>query len=54
MAAMVLTEAPDRVDSIEIRLSTTLADSLIGRDLIAEIFEIPADAVPSDDDQRKI
>jgi len=54
MAAMVLTEAPDPVDSIDIRVSTTLADSLVGRDLIAELFEIPADAVPSDDEQRKI
>ena len=54
MAAMVLTEEPDRVESIEIRLATTFSDSLIGRDLIAEVVGIPAEKVPSDEQQRKI
>jgi GNAT superfamily N-acetyltransferase len=54
MAAMVLTKAPPSVNSVEVRVSTTLADSLTGRDLIAEINGIPADKVPSDEEQREI
>lgn len=55
MTAMVLkTEPAASVDSIEIRVSETFADSLVGRDLIAEVNKIPADEVPSDEEQRRI
>ncbi len=54
MAAMVLTEEPAMVDSIEIRASETFADALVGRDLTAEINRIPAADVPSDEEQRRI
>ena len=48
MAAMVMTEAPPSVDSVEIRASTTFADSLIARDLVAELNAVPPDQVPSE------
>ena len=54
MAAMVLTEEPASIDSIEIRVSETFADSLAGIDLLVEIQQIPADKVPSEEELRQI
>jgi GNAT superfamily N-acetyltransferase len=54
MAALVLTEEPERVDSVDVRVSSTFSDSLIGRDLIAEVLGLQGDDVPSDEQQRKI
>jgi ribosomal protein S18 acetylase RimI-like enzyme len=54
MTAMVLTEEPPAVDGIEIRVSETFADALVGRDLTAAVHGIPAEQVPSDDEQRRI
>jgi GNAT superfamily N-acetyltransferase len=50
----VRVRAPTWVESVDIRLATTFADSLTGRDLIAEVLEIPAEMVPSDEQQRSI
>jgi GNAT superfamily N-acetyltransferase len=49
MLAMVLTEEPEAVPDVEIRVSESFADMLVVRDLTAEIFGVPADDVPDDD-----
>ncbi len=54
MAAMVLTEEPAPIESIEIRASKTFADSLVARDLMVETLAIPPDEVPSDEEQRRL
>jgi GNAT superfamily N-acetyltransferase len=55
MAAMVLSDEPAAsFHSIEIRVSETFEDSLVGRNLMAELFGVPADKVPTDEHMHQI